>query len=280
MSLIRQVRDKFKFSDEASLENFLWFHLPELLQLFPLARQLEVKGETCDILAVNCEGKLHVIEVKNTVDRYLVQQLTRYYDNLIDKQPNLGKVNYSLGIQMLGIAPEFHHHNWIDLKYNTLPIHFFEFWISQGETRFFYNLHNPTSREISQYEITDLVNSETSPPNPESRKERVERTLNYYILVQNAHKLGLPEPNLRDLKLISPKTKRKPPKCFQIVVNDLTPKKNYRRVTIRVPSWIGVADFYNYVVHNIETARSIVTPNGRGMNCSSNLEKFKQNHKI
>jgi len=66
------------------LEDFVWNHLEQLFQFFPLKRQYISKGEICDILALK-DKQLAILELKNSEDRYIVQQLSRYYDSLIDE---------------------------------------------------------------------------------------------------------------------------------------------------------------------------------------------------
>lgn len=66
----------------------LWRNLPKLLNVEPLSRQFSVEGKVCDLLAVDSAGHLVIIELKNTEDRYIVQQLTRYYDALQSEQHN------------------------------------------------------------------------------------------------------------------------------------------------------------------------------------------------
>ena len=58
-----QTGQQWRFRSEQALEEVVWRHLPELL-------------------AVDSAGHLLIIELKNTEDRYIVQQLTRYYDAL------------------------------------------------------------------------------------------------------------------------------------------------------------------------------------------------------
>lgn len=71
------------FANEAALEKFVWEHLHDLLGITPLKRQHSCNSEICDILAVGSDRALTVMELKNAEDRYLVQQLTRYYANLM-----------------------------------------------------------------------------------------------------------------------------------------------------------------------------------------------------
>ncbi|KJH69513.1 hypothetical protein [Aliterella atlantica] len=53
----------FNFNSEASLEDFVWQNLQELLSLSPLNRQHYIKGQVCDILATALNKQLVVIEL-------------------------------------------------------------------------------------------------------------------------------------------------------------------------------------------------------------------------
>ena len=78
-------------------------------------------------LATDSYGKLTIIELKNTEDRYIVQQLTRYYHGLIERKPRLDGIDYKQPVKLIAIVPSFHIHNFIDKKYTILNIDFFTF---------------------------------------------------------------------------------------------------------------------------------------------------------
>jgi len=83
---LRKTGSGWEFASELALEDFVWENLDKLFKLIPLKRQHPEKGEYCDILAIDNNKQLTIIELKNAEDRYLVQQLTRYYDNLVDEK--------------------------------------------------------------------------------------------------------------------------------------------------------------------------------------------------
>lgn len=93
------------FASESALESFIWQNLSNLLGFNPIAQQYYVEGQTCDILAVNLARQLVVIELKNSEDRYIVQQLTRYCHSLKTQFPFAEQVDYSKPIHLLAIAP-------------------------------------------------------------------------------------------------------------------------------------------------------------------------------
>lgn len=117
---LKKTGTGWEFTNEAALEDFVWDNLKSLLNLTPLKRQYFVRSEVCDILAVDDNRQLVVLELKNTEDRYIVQQLTRYYDALLEVKPFDAEIDYSKPIRLVAVAPIFHRHNEIDRKYHKL----------------------------------------------------------------------------------------------------------------------------------------------------------------
>lgn len=141
------------FVNEAALEDFVWDNLKPLLNLTPLKRQYFVRGEICDILAVDDNKQLVVLELKNTEDRYIVQQLTRYYDALLELKPFDAEVDYGKPIRLVAIAPAFHKHNEIDRKYHKMIFDFLKVVISNELDRFYLNIQNIDTQQVSKTEI-------------------------------------------------------------------------------------------------------------------------------
>lgn len=50
---LRQTGQRWEFENEAALEDFAWVNLERILGLTPLKRQYSVRGQICDILAVD-----------------------------------------------------------------------------------------------------------------------------------------------------------------------------------------------------------------------------------
>jgi RecB family endonuclease NucS len=78
---LKQTANNWEFDNEAELENFLWLNLPSLLNLNPFKKQYAIDGQFCDILAIDEQQRLVILELKNTEDRYVIQQITRYYNS-------------------------------------------------------------------------------------------------------------------------------------------------------------------------------------------------------
>lgn len=151
-AVLRKTGDGYEFSSEYALEEFLWEHLEQLFQVKPIARQHSAKGEFCDILAVN-NKQLSILELKNTEDRYIVQQLTRYYDNLLDLKPFAEQIDYSLPVKLIALAPSFHRHNYIDRKYSNLDIDFLQITVVCKSQDFYLQLTNLDTNVKSEIQI-------------------------------------------------------------------------------------------------------------------------------
>lgn len=139
---LRKTGSSWEFASEAALEDFVWHNLQQLSGLTPLKRQYAVKGEICDILALNETRQLVILELKNTEDRYVVQQLTRYYDNLLDEKPFQEQIDYSQPVRLLAIAPSFHRHNLIDRKHTKLIVNFLQVTVAQINQNFHLQLQD------------------------------------------------------------------------------------------------------------------------------------------
>jgi RecB family endonuclease NucS len=130
----------WEFVSEATLEKFIWTNFKELFGINPLKRQHISNGEICDILAVDDRQSLVILELKNVEDRYLIQQLTRYYANLLADKPFAEEINYSRRVRLIAIAPSYHRHNLIDRDYSRLDFQLLHFSISEEKGSFYFLL--------------------------------------------------------------------------------------------------------------------------------------------
>jgi RecB family endonuclease NucS len=158
----------YEFDSEAELEDFLWDNLQALFGLHPLKRQHYVSEQFCDIVAVGENQQLVVLELKNTEDRYVVQQLTRYYDALVESQEFSDEVDYHQPVRLVAIAPSFHRDNFCDRKYNTLNFEFWQFAVIEDDEKFYFQVMDIDKDRRSILQITQIDNQETgliaSPP--------------------------------------------------------------------------------------------------------------------
>lgn len=131
---------QWQFESEATFERLLWQNLEEWLSFQPLARQLRMCSEPCDIIARSPKGKPVILELKNEEDRYVVQQLTRYYHNFLEERPDLPNLDSSESPQLVAIAPSLHRHNFIDRLYHRLTIELWTFQIQKENDQFLLEL--------------------------------------------------------------------------------------------------------------------------------------------
>jgi RecB family endonuclease NucS len=101
---LRKTGTGWEFVSEEALEDFVEAHLENLLDLTIVKRQYIVSEQRCDIIAVDGDRSLTVLELKNGEDRYIVQQLTRYYHALLETKPFADRVNYDRPVRLIAIA--------------------------------------------------------------------------------------------------------------------------------------------------------------------------------
>ncbi|MBD1853926.1 recombinase RecB [Cyanobacteria bacterium FACHB-502] len=169
---LRKTGNGWEFASEAVLEDFIWANLNQLFSLDPLARQLGINGEICDIVAVSSDRSLTILELKNTEDRYVVQQLTRYYANMLEVKPFQDRVDYDKPVRLIALAPSFHRHNLIDRKFNKLLIEFLVVKVIQENDTFLLCLtegENQYRKIVILYQETDLSHLFDNVPPPPRR---------------------------------------------------------------------------------------------------------------
>jgi RecB family endonuclease NucS len=167
-SLITTGENRWAFSSEAALEDWLWANLEALLQIKPLRRQYFVRGQYCDILAIGQAGQLCILELKNAEDRYIVQQMTRYYDALLAEKPFHEQIDYQKPPKLVAIAPSFHADTMTDLKYHTLNIQPYYFALKDNLSAVEFHLLNQDQQPLAKiaipYPETDLSEHQPSSP--------------------------------------------------------------------------------------------------------------------
>lgn len=139
---LRKVASGWEFESEKDLEDLVWNNLEKLFGYKPLKRQYQVSGQYCDILAFGKNKELVIIELKNSEDRYIVQQLTRYYDALLDEKPFPEHINFQVPVVLIAVTPNFHRDNYTDRKYHQLKFNFLQFKIIFQEQKFSLDIIN------------------------------------------------------------------------------------------------------------------------------------------
>lgn len=143
-----------EFSRESEFEDYLWENLEVLLNLRPLKRQYYSEGNFCDILAITSRKELAILELKVTEDRYIVQQLTRYYRSLYKERPFSGDIDFNKPVKLIAILPKIHSDNLIDVIYNKLNIEFITYNLSEESENIYLSLIDHQSQlQISKTEV-------------------------------------------------------------------------------------------------------------------------------
>ncbi len=155
---IQKTAQYWEFPSEENLEDFLWETLVKLSGIKPIKRQFGVNGQFCDILGVTRRGSLAIIELKNSEDRYVVSQISRYYDALITEKPLSDLIDYKQPIELIVIASSFHRDNFIDQKYNKLNIRFLQFNIEEKPENILFSLKDLQSNSVT-CQLIDLPKS-------------------------------------------------------------------------------------------------------------------------
>ncbi|MBE9226522.1 DUF91 domain-containing protein [Phormidium sp. LEGE 05292] len=150
---LRKTGTGWEFASEAALEDFIWLNLVQLFGLTPLKRQYSVDGQICDILALGESQELVVLELKNVEDRYVVQQLTRYYHALCEEKTFSERIDYEKPVRLIAVAPSFHRDNFTDRKYHHLSIEFWQFTVLADSEKFYLQLKNVENDKITKLEI-------------------------------------------------------------------------------------------------------------------------------
>lgn len=170
MTKLRSCGNQWSFYNESELEECIWTHLTNLFGLLPLKRQYSINGQFCDILAATSDQQLVVIELKNEVDRYVVQQLTRYYHALQQECPFSDQIDYSKLIRLIAIAPSFHRDNLIDQQYNRLAIEFLQFEIVNEQDHFIWRLQHLETQQTWHLQLSSPTQNSSWDIPPAPRK--------------------------------------------------------------------------------------------------------------
>jgi len=274
--MLKKVDGCWQFASEKNLENFVWSNLDRLFGFLPLRRQYTIFGDVCDILAIDKNNRLVIIELKNVEDRYIIQQLTRYYHSVLEEKPFSQQINYEIPVQLIAIAPSFHRHSWIDRRYHKLNFEFMSFEISQQESEIYLHLTNLNTNNTLQTRILDIslikkVNVSQSnyhivwaDDGSFTFTSSFNDMLLYYVFVKNAYKLGLPELEAAEIERLNNQGYPfKVSKLFKICVEEKRAKSGFREVSIRVPSSIRVGEFVIWVKRNVPTAIRVISPSGQ-----------------
>ncbi|MGK7949437.1 MAG: endonuclease NucS domain-containing protein [Xenococcaceae cyanobacterium] len=111
-----------EFETERHLEWFFWDTVLIKIGLTPLKRQYTCRNGICDILAKGTENQLVIIELKNTQDSHVIEQVTAYFDALKEEQPFAEEIDYTKPIDLYAVCPSYNNRTELILKYHKLDL--------------------------------------------------------------------------------------------------------------------------------------------------------------
>ncbi len=273
--MLNKVDGKVGFKNEAELEKFVYGHLDELLNLQPIAKQYRVDSDICDILAVDDKKRLSIIELKNVEDRYVVQQLTRYYESLVGEKPFADLVNYENVVRLIAIAPSFHNHNFVDKKYARLELEFWSFTLdgNKGSKDISFKLTNLDTNEQKISIIKSTKNNtitskkEQTKPEIEWSEDPSERwkqylianassidAVDYYLRLNYSSKLGIKTLTAEEVREKSKKYKRACTKEFKLKIQVISEEEGIKTKikSVKLPQNIQLAHLAAWFTENDE----------------------------
>jgi RecB family endonuclease NucS len=103
----RVYGDVVEFETERQLEKFFCDVVIFKLGLKFLANQYICKNGVCDILAKGNNNQLIIIELKNTKDSHIFEQITAYFDALENERPFSEQIDYNQTIELITVCPTY-----------------------------------------------------------------------------------------------------------------------------------------------------------------------------
>jgi hypothetical protein len=146
-----------EFDSEQYLELFFWNIVLPKVGLKPLARQHSCLHGICDILAITQNRQLVIIELKNTKDTNIIEQLTNYFDAIIQEKPFSENIDYTKSILLYAVSPSYGSRTKSVLKYHKLNFSVLTYQIQVIEHKCQFQLSNWLTQErIAAIEIEKI----------------------------------------------------------------------------------------------------------------------------
>lgn len=224
------INDKIKFQSEEDLENYIEENFN---QIFPglvlIKRQHTINTQRCDLL---CSTKLVkqpvLIELKNEEDRGLISQLTRYRKALLIEKPFAEKIDYSLPVKLIAIAPTFHEDNYTDKEASKFEDDFC-LWE--------FNIDIEQNKDITQFNLSGKTYDISYPifgfPGKNLNSESYSKSLptfafEFYLRLDQKHKKDFQA--LRNQLVAQPKIKEMVSTSYRKVLYGTGDGKNHKKL--------------------------------------------------
>ena len=113
--------------------------------------------------------QLIIIELKNTQDNHVIEQITKYFDALIDEKPSSEQVDYAQPIDLYTVCPDYAESTTTILKYHQLNFDVLGYRIESTDQDSKFILFNWLSNEIVTeiaISLAEKIPTELNLPDP------------------------------------------------------------------------------------------------------------------
>ena len=150
----RVYGESAEFETERHLEWFFWYTVLPKIGLKPLKSQYICREGICDILAKGNENQLIIIELKNVEDSHVIEQITAYFDALMEEKPFSEQIDYTKSIELYTVCPNYRNRTVTTLKHHKLKFTLLSYAVKSSNQGFIFTLYEwLTKAEIAKIDI-------------------------------------------------------------------------------------------------------------------------------
>ncbi len=150
----RVYGERAEFETERHLEWFFWYTVLPKIGLKPLKSQYTCREGVCDILAKGHENQLVIIELKNVEDSHVIEQITAYFDALIEEKPFDEQIDYTKPIELYTVCPTYRNRTVTTIKHHKLKFTLFSYAVKSIGQGFVFILYDwLTKTEIAKIDL-------------------------------------------------------------------------------------------------------------------------------
>lgn len=123
-------------------------------------------------MAKGNENQLVIIELKNVEDSHVIEQITAYFDALIEEKPFGEQIDYTQPIELFTVCPTYRNRTVTTVKHHKLRFTLFTYVVKNSDQGFVFILYEwLTKTEIAKIEIpiaTEIVATLNLPDPPKA----------------------------------------------------------------------------------------------------------------
>lgn len=167
----RVYGESVEFETERHLEWFFWYTVLPKIGLKPLKSQYTCREGICDILAKGNQNQLVIIELKNVEDSHVIEQITAYFDALIEEKPFSEQIDYTKPIDLYTVCPTYRNRTVTTLKHHKLKFTLLSYAVKSSNQGFIFTLYEwLTKTEIAKIDIPIAAEIAPTPNLPDPPK--------------------------------------------------------------------------------------------------------------